>query len=134
MAGIEAAIGGDMGEMDGADAGAAEPAGEARIEHLQEKLAVLHAHMSELKALDEQLRAAPDGQVSFTDPDARSMNARGSGIVGYNVQAAVDAEHHLLIAHEAVPTGSERDERKSGGEGKEGERRVEHGGRRSLKK
>src|SRR3546814_20426149 len=94
-----------MAEMDGADAGAAEPAGEARIEHLQEKLAVLHAHMSELKAIDEQLRAAPDGQVSLTDPDARSMNARGPGIVGYHVQAAVDAEHHPVIPPQGGTTG-----------------------------
>src|SRR3546814_9750445 len=121
--------------MDGADAGAAEPAGEARIEHLQEKLAVLHAHMSELKAIDEQLRAAPDGQVSLTDPDARSMNARGSGIVGYNVQAAVDAEHHLVIAHEVVTTGSDRAQLSAMGKaakdvigsGRPGERRVGKG-------
>ena len=106
LAEIEAAIGRYIAEMDGADA--AEPAGEARIEHLQEKLAALHAHMAELKVIDEQLRAAPDGQVSLTDPDARSMNARGSGIVGYNVQAAVDAKHHLVIAHEVVTTGSDR--------------------------
>ena len=106
LAEIEAAIGRYMSEMDGADA--AEPAGEARVEHLQEKLAALHAHMAELKVIDEQLRAAPDAQVSLTDPDARSMNSRGSGIVGYNVQAAVDAEHHMIIAHEVVTTGSDR--------------------------
>ena len=58
------------------------------------KLASLHADMAELKIVDEQLRASPDGQVSLTDPDARSMNARGSGIVGSNVQAAVEARHH----------------------------------------
>ena len=106
LAEIEAAIGRYMAEMDGADG--TEPVGEARIEHLQEKLAALHAHMAELKVIDERLRSAPDGQVSLTDPDARSMNSRGSGIVGYNVQAAVDAEHHLVIAHDVVATGSDR--------------------------
>src|SRR3712207_4560215 len=105
LAEIEAAIARYMAEMDGADA---ESGGEARVEYLQQKLAALHAYMAELKGIDEQLRAAPDGQVSLTDPDARSMNARGSGIVGYNVQAAVDAEHHLVIAHDVVMTGSDR--------------------------
>jgi hypothetical protein len=64
--------------------------------------------MAELKVVDEQLRASPDGQVSLTDPDARSMNTRGSGIVGYNVQAAIEARHHLVVAHDAVMTGSDR--------------------------
>ena len=91
LAEIEAAIARYMAELDGADA---EPGGEARIEHLERKLASLHADMAELKIVDEQLRASPDGQVSLTDPDARSMNARGSGIVGSNVQAAVEARHH----------------------------------------
>src|ERR687898_2963046 len=103
---IEAAIGRYMAELDGADA--AEPGGRARVEHLEQKLAVLHAYMAELKLVDEQLRASADGQVSLTDPDARSMNARGSGIVGYNVQAAVEARHHLVVAHDVVTTGSDR--------------------------
>lgn len=51
---------------------------------------------------------APDQQLSLTDPDARSMNARGSGIVGYNVQSAVDSRHHLIIAHEVSNVGSDR--------------------------
>jgi len=48
------------------------------------------------------LRDAPDSQVSLTDLDARSMatSGRGTGIVGYNVQTAVDTKHHLIIAHE----------------------------------
>jgi hypothetical protein len=56
--------------------------------------------------------AAPDGQVSLTDPDARSMatSGRGSGIVGYNVQSAVEAEHHLIVAHDVVMTGSDREQ------------------------
>ena len=106
LAEIEAAIGRYMAEMDEADA--AEPGGRARVEHLEQKLAVLHAYMAELKLIDERLRASPDGQVSLTDPDARSMNARGSGVVGYNVQAAVEARHHLVVAHDVVTTGSDR--------------------------
>jgi transposase len=106
LAEIETAIGRYIVEMDGADA--AEPGGLARVDHLEQKLAVLHAYMAELRAVDEQLRASPDGQVSLTDPDARSMNARGSGIVGYNVQAAVEARHHLIVAHDVVTTGSDR--------------------------
>jgi hypothetical protein len=41
-------------------------------------------------------------QISLTDPDSRSMatSGRGSGVVGYNVQVAVDTEHHLIVAHE----------------------------------
>jgi transposase len=105
LAEIEAAIARYMAEMDGADA---EPGSDTRVEHLQGKLASLHAYMAELKVIDERLRAAPDGQVSLTDPDARSMNARGSGIVGYNVQAAVEAGHHLVVAHDVVMTGSDR--------------------------
>src|SRR5918998_2281684 len=102
---IEAAIARYMAEMDGADA---EAGGEARVEHLEQKLASLHAYMAELKVVDEQLRASPDRQVSLTDPDARSMNTRGSGIVGYNVQAAIEARHHLVVADDAVMTGSDR--------------------------
>jgi transposase len=106
LAEIEVAIGRYMAEMDGADA--AEPDGQASVEHLEQKLAVLHAYMAELKVVDERLRASHDGQVSLTDPDARSMNARGSGVVGYNVQAAVEAGHHLVVAHDVVTTGSDR--------------------------
>src|SRR5215213_3821152 len=106
LAEIEAAIGRYMAEMDKAEA--AEPGGRVRVKHLEQKLAVLHAYMAELKLINEQLRASPDGQVSLTDPDARSMNTRGSGIVGYNVQAAVEARHHLVVAHDVVMTGSDR--------------------------
>src|SRR5260370_2204025 len=54
--------------------------------------------------------ATPDQQISLTDPDARSMatSGRGSGVVGYNVQVAVDTEHHLIIMHEVTNVGTDR--------------------------
>ena len=66
--------------------------------------------MQALKAMEAQVQAAPDGQVSLTDPDARAMatSGRGSGIVGYNVQSVVEAEHHLIVAHDVITTGSDR--------------------------
>ena len=54
--------------------------------------------------------AEPDQQISLTDPDSRSMatSGRGSGVVGYNVQVAVDTEHHLIVTHEVTNVGSDR--------------------------
>ena len=65
---------------------------EARVEHLKDKLARVKEQMGALRQIEQQLNEAPDQQVSLTDPDARSMatSGRGTGIVGYNVQAAVD--------------------------------------------
>jgi hypothetical protein len=58
--------------------------------------------MEKLEAIERQVLASPDHQISLTDPDCRSMatSGRGSGVVGYNVQTAVDTEHHLIVAHE----------------------------------
>ncbi|MEO1206838.1 MAG: IS1182 family transposase [Pseudomonadota bacterium] len=77
---------------------------------LKDKLEKLHSEMEKLDAIEKQMLASPDGQVSFTDPDSRSMatSERGSGVVGYNVQTAVDTEHHLIIAHEVTKSGTDR--------------------------
>ena len=83
---------------------------EARVEHLKHKVEAVKAQMQRLKQIGEQLADAPDGQVSLTDPDARSMatSGRGTGIVGYNVQTAVDAKNHLIVAHEVTNVGHDR--------------------------
>ena len=106
---VEAAIAGYLQDLDTADRQEGE-AVEARAERLKDKIARLRAQMQALKAMEAEVAVAPDGQVSLTDPDARSMatTGRGSGIVGYNVQSAVDAEHHLIVAHDVVMTGSDR--------------------------
>jgi transposase len=81
-----------------------------RTTRLKEKIAKLNEEMDRLRALDVERRASPDQQISLTDPDARSMatSGRGSGVVGYNVQAAVDRGHHLIVTHEVINEGNDR--------------------------
>jgi transposase len=82
----------------------------ARVSQLKDKIAVVRAQITKLAAIDSQLQQAPDQQVSLTDPDARSMatSGRGTGIVGYNVQAVVDTAQHMIVAHEVVNVGHDR--------------------------
>jgi uncharacterized protein len=90
---------------------------EARVEHLKDKVQIVKAQMQRLKHLGEQMSQTPDEQISLTDPDARSMatSARGSGVVGYNVQTAVDAKHHLVVTHEVTNQGTDRSQLSSMG-------------------
>ena len=66
--------------------------------------------MKRLAAYEKQMLASPDQQISLTDPDSRSMatSGRGSGVVGYNVQVAVETENHLIVTHEVTTSGSDR--------------------------
>ena len=77
---------------------------------LKERIATLEDEMSRLEGLKARMAQAPDGQVSLTDPDARSMasQGKGTGIVGYNVQTAVETKNHLIVAHEVTNVGSDR--------------------------
>ena len=83
---------------------------QVKAERLHDKIAALKAKMQELKEVEVQLNKTPDKQISLTDPDARSMKTRGTGMVGYNVQTAVDAKHHLIVAHEVTNDGVDRDQ------------------------
>ena len=109
---IDESIARYMSQLETADrqtaAGADVPA--AKVTRLKEKIAKLKEEITRLKAIDVELQAGPDKQISLTDPDARSMATSGkdTGIVGYNVQAAVDTEHHLIVVHEVTNVGNDR--------------------------
>lgn len=85
---------------------------QAKALHLKEKLKTMRQQMRRMQQIEEELKTEPAGQISLTDKDARSMatSGRGSGIVGYNVQVAVDAKHHLIVAHEVTNEGHDRNQ------------------------
>jgi len=107
---LEESVARYLARLDTADLQEPSEALAAKTAHLKEKLAKLASEMQRLEAYEKQMLASPDQQISLTDPDSRSMatSGRGSGVVGYNVQVAVDTEHHLIIAHEVTNSGSDR--------------------------
>jgi len=83
---------------------------QAKTERVHEKVEKLRQRMQQLEQIREKLKTEPDGQLSVTDPDARAMatSRPGSAVIGYNVQTAVDAKHHLIVAHEVTNDSSDR--------------------------
>ena len=110
LAQIEESVARYLSQLDTADLQEPSEALAAKTVHLKEKLAKLASELQRLKGLEKEMLASPDQQISLTDPDSRSMatSGRGSGVVGYNVQIAVDTEHHLIVTHEVTNTGSDR--------------------------
>jgi hypothetical protein len=106
---LEESIGRYLAELDRADR---QPTAitDGKVSRLQDKVAAVKAQLQRLQQIGQQLQEAPDGQVSLTDPDARSMatSGRGTSMVGYNVQTAVDTQHHLIVAHEVTNLGHDR--------------------------
>lgn len=106
---VEASIERYLAALETADRQEGELA-EAKAVRLQEKIASLREQMRSFQTLEAEVHAAPDQQISLTDPDCRAMatNGKGTGLVGYNVQVAVDAAHHLVVAHEVTNVGHDR--------------------------
>ena len=110
MAQIEESVARYLQQLDTADRQEPSEALKTKTSGLKEKIEKLKAQMRRLAALKVDMLATPDQQISLTDPDARSMatSGRGSGVVGYNVQIAVEAGHHLIVTHEVTNEGSDR--------------------------
>src|SRR5271163_454882 len=106
---VEASIERYLSALETADRQEGELA-ETKSARLKDKIASLRDQMRKFKALEVAVDAAPDKQISLTDPDARSMatSGKGTGVVGYNVQTAVDTKRHLIVAHEVTNVGSDR--------------------------
>jgi transposase len=110
MAQIEESVARYLQQLDSADRQEPSEALKTKTSRLTEKIAKLKEEMQRLHALKVRMLATPDQQISLTDPDARSMatSGRGSGVVGYNVQVAVNTQHHLIITHEVTNVGTDR--------------------------
>jgi transposase len=110
IAQIEESVARYLQQLDTADRQEPSEVLKAKTERLKAKIEKLKQEMQRLMGLKATLLATPGQQISLTDPDSRSMatSGRGSGVVGYNVQVAVDTEHHLIIAHEVTNVGSDR--------------------------
>jgi transposase len=107
---IEKSVARYLDQLDSADRQEPSEALAMRTTRLEEKIAKLKEEMRRLETLEARRQETPDQQISLSDPDSRSMatSGRGSGVVGYNVQAAVDTDHHLIVTHEVTNVGNDR--------------------------
>jgi len=110
VAQIEESVQRYLHQLDSADRQEPSLARTTKTQRLEDKIAKLREEMERLGKLEAEMLTSPDRQISLSDPDARSMatSGRGSGMVGYNVQSAVDTKHHLIVAHAVTNVGSDR--------------------------
>ena len=107
---IEESVARYLHQLDSADRQEPSLAQTTKTTRLKEKIETLKEEMQRLQALEARMHETPGQQISLTDPDARSMatSGRGSGVVGYNVQTAVDTQHHLIVTHDVTNVGTDR--------------------------
>jgi transposase len=106
---IDESIARYMAQLEAADRhGDAVP--EAKVARLKDKIEKLKKEITRLNAINSEMMKSDDKQISLTDPDARSMatSGKGTGVVGYNVQTAVDTKNHIIVAHEVTNVGTDR--------------------------
>jgi transposase len=110
MAQIEESVDRYLHQLDSADRQEPSRAGTTSTTRLTDKITKLKKEMDRLEKLEAEMLGTPDRQISLSDPDARSMatSGRGSGMVGYNVQSAVDTKHHLIVTHEVTNVCTDR--------------------------
>jgi len=110
MAQIEESVALYLQQLDSADRQEPSEVLKTKTDRLKEKIEKLKEQMRRLQVLKVEMFGTPDQQISLTDPDARSMatSGRGSGVVGYNVQVAVETKHHLIVTHEVTNVGTDR--------------------------
>ncbi len=106
---IEESVARYLGQLDSADRQEPSLAQDTKINHLNDKITKLKREMDRLAEVEKEMLSRPEQQISETDPDARSMatSGRGSGMVGYNAQIAVDCNHHLIVSHEVRNEGTD---------------------------
>jgi hypothetical protein len=87
LAQIEESVARYLSQLDTADLQEPSEALAAKTAHLKEKLAKLASELQRLKAIEKEMLASPDQQISLTDPDSRSMAIGYASGYGYGASS-----------------------------------------------
>ena len=73
------------------------------IKNIQQKIERLKQNKIKYELLEEELKNSREPQISTTDADARTLLVQGQVVeVSYNIQAAVDSKHNLVVATHTI--------------------------------